>query len=64
MLQAKERENEPIEQNRPSDKELLESYSTLLFDMVTKLGFIIPDMKHEDDPLRRKYQPSIDYQSI
>lgn len=63
MLQTSERQNEPVEANRPSDKELKESYSNLLFDMVTKLGFVLPDLKYEDDPLRRKYQPSIDFAS-
>ncbi len=64
MLKSTERQIiEPAEQNVPSDKERLESYSNLLFDMVTKLGFVLPDLKYEDDPLRRKYQPSIDFKS-
>ena len=63
MLQASNRQNGPQEIAQPSDKERLESYSNLLFDMVTKLGFVLPDLKYEDDPLRRKYQPAIDFAS-
>lgn len=64
MLQATNRQKDPQDSvNHAADKERLESYSNLLFDMVTRLGFVLPDLKYEDDPLRKKYQPAKDYES-
>ena len=39
----------------------IENYSNLIFQIVSELGFLITDIKHENDPLRRKYQPSLKY---
>lgn len=62
MLKAEKRqiETEPEDSNY---KARLESYSNLLFEMVTKLGYVLPDVKYEDDPLRRKYQPALGFES-
>lgn len=39
----------------------IENYSNLVYQIVSELGFLIPDIKFEDDPLKRKYQPSLKY---
>ena len=47
-----------------TDSIRIENYSNLLYQIVSELGFLIPDLGHEDDPLRRKYQPSLKFQGI
>lgn len=42
----------------------LEAYSNLIFEIVSELGFLLPDIKYEDDPFRRKYQPSLKFRGI
>lgn len=62
MLKAEKR---PVvkEEEKSLQKERLESFSNLLFEMVTKLGYVLPNVKYEDDPLRRKYQPALGFES-
>lgn len=71
MLQAERREAEPTGKGKKPagesvriEKERLESYSNLLFEMISKLGFLLPEAKYEDDPLRRSYQPSLSYRGM
>ena len=39
----------------------IENYSNLIFQIVSEIGFLIPDNVNENDPLLRKYQPSLKY---
>lgn len=68
MLQA--RENNPASEKLKKDKEQpvlkaepdrIENYSNLIYQISSELGFIIPDNKHDNDPLKQKYQPSLKY---
>ena len=47
-----------------ADSARIDNYSNLIYQIVSELGFLIPDIKFEDDPLRRKYQPSLKYRGI
>ena len=68
MLQSEGREDfEAHKKNKKetsilkTDADRIESYSNLIYQIVSELGFLIPDISHEHDPLRRKYQPSLKY---
>lgn len=66
MLQGEAREDSVApkkNKKEPSivktEAERIENYSNLIYQIVSELGFLIPDISHEHDPLRRKYQPSL-----
>ena len=72
MLKGEAREIAPI---APKTKKLdppiikvesdrVNSYSEIIYSIVSELGFLIPDTKYENDTLRRKYQPSLKYLGI
>lgn len=71
MLKAEARED-PVARKKnknelsviKTDASRIESYSNLVYQIVSELGFLIPDISHEHDPLRRKYQPSLKYRGI
>lgn len=71
MLKAEARED-PVARKKnknelsviKTDASRIESYSNLVYQIVSELGFLIPDIYHEHDPLRRKYQPSLKYRGI
>lgn len=44
-----------------TDADRIEKYSNLIYQIVSELGFLIPDNSNEHDTLRRKYQPSLKY---
>ena len=44
-----------------NEADRIESYSNLIYQISSELGFIIPTSRNEDDPLKRKYQPSLKY---
>lgn len=69
MLKNERREKKVLEKvEKPSlsifktDSNRIENYSNLLYQIVSELGFLTPALGYEDDPLRRKYQPSLKFQ--
>lgn len=67
MLLGEAREDSAAKKNKkePSiiktEADRIENYFNLVYQIVSELGFLIPDISHEHDPLRRKYQPSLKY---
>lgn len=71
MLKSEEREinsssvNKSKSKSEPSifktDLDRIENYSNLIYQIVSELGYLVPETKYENDPLRRKYQPSLKY---
>ena len=47
-----------------SESNRINGYCELIYGIVSELGFLIPDIKYENDTLRRKYQPSLKYLGI
>lgn len=73
MLQSEARENilsigkPKKEKEQPvlkTDSDRIENYSNLIYQISSELGFIIPDSKHEHEPFKQKYQPSLKYRGI
>lgn len=44
-----------------TDTGRIENYSNLIYQISSELGFILPDTKHEHEPFKQKYQPSLKY---
>jgi len=68
MLQARENNPASVKLKKVKEQPILkiesgriENYSNLIYQITSELGFIIPDSKYDNDPLKQKYQPSLKY---
>ena len=46
-----------------SKTEVFKSYASLAFEIISKLGYILPSSKHAEEIFLQKYQPSMNFKS-